>query len=108
MVQVSKWKIWILRLLLLAGTIFSFHFYDDYSSFVMIYHKNPHPNEYMKTLYPEMEKASTRWLISSLIFLSAFVITFFLKSKSTRSQNDLQLKEEPPAQIKSDELSKSE
>ena len=108
MVQVSKWKIWILRLLLLAGTIFSFQNWNYYSSFVMIYNKNPHPTEYMKTLYPDMEKAATQWLISSLIFLSAFAFTFFLKSKGTRTHSDLQLNDELLVQMKSEHLSKSD
>ncbi len=108
MVQVSKWKIWILRLFLLAGIIFSLQNWNYYSSFVMIYHKNPHPSEYMENLYPDMEKAATRWLISSLIFLFAFAFTFLLKSKGTRTQSDLQLNNEILVQMKSENLSKSE
>jgi len=107
MAQVSKWKIWILRLLLLAGTIFSLQNWNYYSSFVMIYHKNPHPTEYMENLYPDMEKAATRWLISCLIFLSAFVFTFFLKSKGTRTQSNLQQKDKIQEQIQSEDFSKS-
>lgn len=91
MIEVSKLKLWILRLLLFIYSGICLYiagvYWEKGIRYVSETSSNPNPSEAAKLLGPPLMKSSEQWLMASGVIFAIFLYSIFLRSKKITDAN---------------------